>query len=51
VLLQAIKEDTGLDVQLIVVATVQALHLDKAGEVDTNLVHSHATEEAFLASG
>jgi len=46
VLLQAIKEDTGLDVQLIVVATVQALHLDKAGEVDTILVHSHGKRPA-----
>lgn len=51
VLLPAIKEDTGLDVQLLVVGTGQALRLGEAGDVDAILVHSKAAEEAFVANG
>ncbi|MDA8586024.1 substrate-binding domain-containing protein [Rhodobacteraceae bacterium] len=51
VLLPAIKEDTGLDVQLLVVGTGQALRLGEAGDVDAILVHSKAAEEAFVADG
>ncbi|MCV3273069.1 substrate-binding domain-containing protein [Roseobacter sinensis] len=51
VLLPAIKEDLGLDVQLLVVGTGQALRLGQAGDVDAILVHSRAAEEAFLVEG
>lgn len=51
VLLPAIKEDTGLDVQLLVVGTGQALRLGQAGDVDAILVHSRAAEEKFVAEG
>ena len=51
VLLPAIKEDLGLDVQLLVVGTGQALRLGEAGDVDAILVHSKKAEEAFLAGG
>jgi tungstate transport system substrate-binding protein len=51
VLLPAIKRDTGLDVQLLVVGTGQALRLGEAGDVDAILVHSKAAEEAFVAAG
>lgn len=51
VLLPQIKTDLGLDVQLIVVGTGQALRLGAAGDVDAILVHSRAAEEKFLAEG
>ena len=51
VLLPAIKDDLGLDVQLLVVGTGQALRLGEAGDVDAILVHSKAAEEAFVAGG
>ena len=51
VLLPVIKDDTGLDVQLLVVGTGQALRLGEAGDVDAILVHSKAAEEAFVADG
>ncbi len=51
VLLPVIKEDTGLDVQLLIVGTGQALRLGEAGDVDAILVHSKASEEAFVAGG
>ncbi len=51
VLLPQIKADTGLDVQLLVVGTGQALKLGEAGDVDAILVHSRAAEEAFIAAG
>jgi len=51
VLLPAIKADLGLDVQLLVVGTGQALRLGEAGDVDAILVHARAAEDAFLAAG
>ncbi len=51
VLLPAIEEDLGLEVQLLVVGTGQALKLGAAGDVDAILVHSKAAEEAFVAEG
>ncbi len=51
VLLPAIAEDTGVEVQLLVVGTGQALRLGAAGDVDAVLVHSRAAEEAFLDAG
>jgi tungstate transport system substrate-binding protein len=51
ILLPRIKADIGLEVQLIVVGTGQALRLGAAGDVDAILVHSRAAEEAFLAAG
>lgn len=51
VLLPAIKEDIGLDIQLLVVGTGQALRLGQAGDVDAILVHSRAAEEQFIADG
>ncbi|MGC1504454.1 MAG: substrate-binding domain-containing protein [Sulfitobacter sp.] len=51
VLLPAIKEDIGLDVQLLIVGTGQAIRLGEAGDVDAILVHSKPAEQAFLAAG
>ena len=51
VLLPAIQEDIGLEVQLLVVGTGQALRLGQAGDVDAILVHSRAAEEAFVSEG
>ena len=51
VLLPEIKRDTGLDVQLLIVGTGQALRLGEAGDVDAILVHSKKAEEAFVAAG
>ncbi|UWQ41972.1 substrate-binding domain-containing protein [Leisingera aquaemixtae] len=51
ILLPVIKKDLGLDVQLLVVGTGQAIRLGEAGDVDAILVHSKKAEEAFLAGG
>lgn len=51
VLLPEILADTGLEVQLLVVGTGQALRLGAAGDVDAILVHARAAEEEFVASG
>lgn len=51
VLLPEIKADTGIDVQLLVVGTGQALRLGEAGDVDAILVHAKAAEMAFVAAG
>lgn len=51
VLLPEIATDLGLNVQLLVVGTGQALRLGEAGDVDAILVHSRAAEEAFVANG
>ncbi|RLJ59531.1 tungstate transport system substrate-binding protein [Litoreibacter meonggei] len=51
VLIPAIKQDTGIDVQLLVVGTGQALRLGEAGDVDAILVHSRTAEQKFLEGG
>lgn len=51
VLLPEIKKDTGIDVQLLVVGTGQALRLGEAGDVDAILVHAKSAEEKFVAAG
>lgn len=51
VLLPEIEKDLGLEVQLLVVGTGQALRLGEAGDVDAILVHSKASEEAFINEG
>jgi len=51
VLLPAIKADLGIDVQLLVVGTGQALRLGAAGDVDAILVHSKSAEVAFVENG
>ncbi|GAA6178035.1 substrate-binding domain-containing protein [Sulfitobacter pacificus] len=51
VLLPVIQEDIGLEVQLLIVGTGQAIRLGEAGDVDAILVHSKPAEEAFLAAG
>ena len=51
VLLPRIEEDTGIEVQLLIVGTGQALRLGEAGDVDAVLVHARAAEEAFVAAG
>ncbi|WP_371170626.1 substrate-binding domain-containing protein [Aliiroseovarius sp. 2305UL8-7] len=51
ILLPQIKEDTGIDVQLLVVGTGQAIKLGEAGDVDAILVHSRKAEDAFLEGG
>lgn len=51
VLLPEIEKDTGINVQLLVVGTGQALALGEAGDVDAVLVHARPAEEAFVAAG
>ncbi|WP_424938993.1 substrate-binding domain-containing protein [Aliiroseovarius sp. S253] len=51
ILLPQIKEDTGIEVQLLVVGTGQAIKLGEAGDVDAILVHSRKAEDTFLAGG
>lgn len=51
VLLPVIQDEIGLEVQLLVVGTGQALRLGEAGDVDAILVHSRAAEDAFIAKG
>jgi tungstate transport system substrate-binding protein len=51
ILLPEIQKDIGLEVQLIVVGTGQAIRLGEAGDVDAILVHSRKAEEAFLEGG
>ena len=51
ILLPQIAADTGIDIELIVVGTGQALRLGEAGDVDAVLVHSKAAEEALVAAG
>ena len=51
VLLPAIEEDTGIELQLLPVGTGQAIRLGEAGDVDAILVHSRPAEEAFVKSG
>jgi tungstate transport system substrate-binding protein len=50
-LLPAIQSDLGLEVQLLIVGTGQAIRLAEAGDVDAILVHSRKAEEAFVAAG
>ena len=50
-LLPAIAQDIGLDVQLLVVGTGQALRLGQSGDVDAILVHSKEAELAFVEAG
>ncbi|MDJ1007077.1 MAG: substrate-binding domain-containing protein [Paracoccaceae bacterium] len=51
VLLPRAQADLGLDVELLVVGTGQALRLGRAGDVDAILVHSRAAEIAFVEEG
>ncbi|MFX0540417.1 substrate-binding domain-containing protein [Roseovarius sp. S4756] len=51
VLLPEILKDTGIDVQLLVVGTGQAIKLGEAGDVDAILVHARAAEEKFVEAG
>ena len=51
VLLPEIQEELGIEVELLVVGTGQALRLGEAGDVDAVLVHSRPAEEAFVAAG
>lgn len=51
ILLPEIATDTGIDVQLLIVGTGQALKLGQQGDVDAVLVHARAAEEAFVAAG
>ena len=51
VLLPEIQKDLGLNVNLLVVGTGQALRLGEAGDVDAILVHSRTAEEAFVEAG
>ncbi len=51
VLLPVIQDEIGIEVQLIVVGTGQALRLGRAGDVDAILVHSKAAEETFVEDG
>jgi tungstate transport system substrate-binding protein len=51
VLVPEIEADLGMEVQLLVVGTGQALRLGEAGDVDAILVHSRASELEFVADG
>ena len=49
ILLPQIEADTGINVQLLIVGTGQALKLGEAGDVDAVLDHARAAEDAFVA--
>lgn len=51
ILVPEIAEDTGINVQLLVVGTGQAIRLGEAGDVDAILVHSRNAEERFVEAG
>lgn len=51
VLMPVLERDTGIEVQLLVVGTGQALRLGQAGDVEAVLVHSRQAEEDFVAAG
>ena len=51
VLLPVIVQNIGLDVQLLVVGTGQALRLGQAGDVNAIFVHSKEAELTFVAEG
>ncbi len=51
ILLPEIDKDLGIQLQLLVVGTGQAIRLGEAGDVDAILVHSRPAEEKFVASG
>ena len=51
ILLPEIRADTGINVQLLIVGTGQALALGAAGDVDAVFVHSREAEEEWLAAG
>ena len=50
-LLPVFEEQSGIEVDVIVVGTGQALKLGEAGDVDVILVHARSREEGFLAEG
>lgn len=50
ILLPEFTSDTGIEVELLVVGTGQALKLGEFGDVDAVLVHSRQDEEAFVAN-
>ena len=50
-LLPELALDTGIEVELVVVGTGQALRLGEAGDVDAVLVHSRPDEDAFVEAG
>ena len=51
VLLPVFLEESGIEVQLVVVGTGQAIRIGQAGDVDAILVHSRSAEEAFVSGG
>lgn len=51
VLLPALREDTDIRVDLLVVGTGQALGLGRTGDVDAILVHSKKAEQEFVSKG
>lgn len=51
VLLPEIQKDTGIELQLLVVGTGQAIKLGESGDVDAILVHAKAAEEKFVEAG
>lgn len=50
-LLPVFTRQSGIDVQVLVVGTGQALRLAERGDVDAVLVHDPEAEEAFVAAG
>ncbi len=51
VLLPIARTDLGIEIEMIVVGTGQAIALGRAGDVDAILVHARAAEEAMVADG
>lgn len=51
VLLPAIKADLGINVEVLVVGTGQAIRLGEVGDVDAILVHAPKVEAAMVAAG
>ena len=51
ILLPQIQKDTGIELQLLIVGTGQALRLGQQGDVDAVFFHSKKAEEAFIREG
>jgi len=51
VLLPAIQQDLGIDIELLIVGSGQALKLGEAGDVDAVLSHARPAEEEYIAAG
>ncbi|MDE2793129.1 MAG: substrate-binding domain-containing protein [Paracoccaceae bacterium] len=50
-LLPILKDETGIDVQVVAVGTGQALRIAQNGDADAVMVHHRTSEDAFVSGG